>query len=59
MSENNVIIENIPNLTIYAYNIEKSISYFEENKLTYIYFKDIQEDLIQEFNLKKIQKYIP
>ena len=32
VSENNVIIENIPNLTIYAYNIEKSISYFEENK---------------------------
>ena len=53
MSENNIIIENIPNLTIYVYDIEKNISYFEEKKLTYIYFKDIQDVLIQKFNLEE------
>ena len=53
MSENNVIIENIPNLTVYAYDIGKNISYFEEKKLTYIYFKDIHEKIIQEFNLEE------
>ena len=56
MSENNEIIENITNLTIYIYDIEKNISYFKEKKLTYIYFKDIQENLIQEFNLEENTK---
>ena len=53
MSENNEIIENIPNLTVYVYDIEKNESYFEQEKLTYIYFKDIQDILIEEFNLEK------
>ena len=56
MNENNIIIENIPNLTIYAYDIEKNISYFEEKQLTYIYFKDIQDILIKEFNLDDNEK---
>ena len=56
LSENNIIIENIPNLTIYVYDIEKNISYFEEKKLTYIYFNDIQDNLIEEFNLEKNTK---
>ena len=56
MSENNIIIQNIPNLTIYAYNIEKNISYFEEKQITYIYFNDIQDILIKEFNLNENEK---
>ena len=56
MSENNIIIENIPNLTIYVYDIEKNISYFEEKKLTYIYFNDIEDTLIKEFNLNENDK---
>ena len=56
MSENNIIINNIPNLTVYAYDIEKNASYFEDNNLTYIYFKDIQDNLIQEFNLDNNSK---
>jgi hypothetical protein len=53
ISENNIIIENISNLTVYIYNIGKNISNFEEKKLTYIYFKDIQDSLIKEFNLEQ------
>ena len=49
--ENNVIIDKSQDLTIYAYKIERNINYFEENNLTYIYFKDIQDILIKEFNL--------
>ena len=56
MSENNIIIEDIPNLTVYAYDIEKNISYFDSNQLTYIYFNDIQDILIKEFNLNKNDK---
>ena len=51
MSDKNVIINNNPNLTIYGYYIGKNESYFEENNLTYIYFKDIQDNLIKDFNL--------
>ena len=51
MSEKNIIINNIPNLIIYGYDIEKDINYFKENNLTYIYFKDIKDKLIQIYNL--------
>ena len=56
MSENNIIIENIPNLTVYIYDIEKNISNFEEKKLTYINFKDIQDSLIKDFSLEQETK---
>ena len=53
MSDNNIIIQNIPNLTVYVYNIKKDINYFKENQLTYIHFKDIMDILIKEYNLDK------
>ena len=53
MNDNNIIIQNIPNLTVYAYNIERDINYFEKNQLPYINFKDIIDILIKEFNLDK------
>ena len=56
MSENYIILNNIPNLTVYAYDIEKNASYFEANNLTYIYFKDIQDNLIKEFHLDNNSK---
>ena len=53
MSDNNIIINSSPNLTVYGYEIEKDVNYFEENNLTYIYFKDIKETLIKNYNLNE------
>ena len=51
MSDSNIVIENIPNLTVYAYDINKEPNYFIENKLTYIYFESIKETIINKYNL--------
>ena len=51
MNDNNIIIQNNPNLKVYAYEINKDINYFEENKLTYIYFNNIKDILFKSFNL--------
>ena len=52
MSDNHIIIENIPNLTIYSYEIGSDIDYYENSKLTYIFFKNLKQTLIKTFNLE-------
>ena len=53
MSNNNIVIENIPNLKVYAYDINKDSDYYIKNKLTYIYFENIKDIIIQNYNLDK------
>ena len=53
LSDNNIIIENIPNLVVYAYDINKDADYFINNKLTYIYFESIKDIIIKNYNLDK------
>ena len=56
LSDNNILIKHSPNITAYVYDIEKDINYFVENKLTYINFNDIKDNLKNVYNLDENSK---
>lgn len=53
MSDNIIILEDIPELIVYAYNINKKEDNYIKNKLVYIYFESIKEILIDKYNLNE------